>query len=91
MKDVQARKRANETEKQVAPSRSLSEAHGRVFWVLQQITKKGGREWCRRKGWTGCPEENKRDGRYNIDTNGTVNGELLLLLWLLLLCSGGAG
>ena len=61
-------------EKQKAPSRSLSEAHGkRVLW-LSNKRKEGEKEAervVRRVGRTGGPEEkNKGNGRYNIGTDG---------------------
>jgi len=60
-------------EKQKAPSRSLSEAHGKRVLVVQQ-EKQGEKEAervVRRVGRTGGPEEkNKGNGRYNIGTDG---------------------
>jgi hypothetical protein len=53
-------------------------------YLVAPVFEKGN--GCREReevveGRTGCPEKNKRDGRYNMGTDGVKDLVLLLLVW----------
>jgi hypothetical protein len=70
-RDVQGRKAAKENKNNSSKSFSI-----RGSWEdIAGPTAKGKEvEESRQKGWTSGPEKNKRNGRYNIGTNGECCG-----------------